>query len=104
VRENMVFQSMLRGSLELREIAPDYPFAEEAIFNRPEYPRLHFVERRYSQDPTNWWIPNRACVEAMLRSAGFGIVAHPETEVYVCRRAEQTAPWPECELEQRNDP
>jgi tRNA (mo5U34)-methyltransferase len=25
-------------------------------------------------DPTNWWAPNRACVEAMLRSLGFARV------------------------------
>ena len=24
-------------------------------------------------DPTNWWVPNRACAEAMLRSSGFAI-------------------------------
>src|SRR5436305_831538 len=29
-------------------------------------------------------IDNRACVEAMLRSAGFDIVDHPEDEVYIC--------------------
>ena len=29
-----------------------------------------------------------ACVEAMLRSAGFAILQHPEDEVYVCRRVE----------------
>jgi tRNA (mo5U34)-methyltransferase len=37
-------------------------------------------------------VPNRACAEAMLRSAGFQIVAHPEDEVYVCRRAERPHP------------
>ena len=26
------------------------------------------------------------CAEAMLRSAGFEITAHPEAEVYICRR------------------
>ena len=36
---------------------------------------------------TNWWIPNRACVEAMLRSAGFEILDHPEEEVFLCRGA-----------------
>ena len=33
-------------------------------------------------------MPNAACAEAMLRSAGFDVVGRPETEVYVCRRAE----------------
>jgi tRNA (mo5U34)-methyltransferase len=37
----------------------------------------------------NWWIPNRACFEAMLRSAGFRVSAHPEEEVYFCHRAEK---------------
>ncbi|HKH32723.1 MAG TPA: TIGR04290 family methyltransferase, partial [Beijerinckiaceae bacterium] len=50
---------------------------------------LHFIERRYADDPTNWWVPNRACAEAMLRSAGFEILNHPEDEVYVCRRLER---------------
>lgn len=84
-RDLFVFQSMQRGSDEVDRLADDYPFAEIEIFNRPGYPKLHFVERRYSQDGTNWWIPNRACVEALLRSAGFDIREHPEEEVYFCR-------------------
>jgi tRNA (mo5U34)-methyltransferase len=52
---------------------------------------MYFVEKRYSHDPTNWWIPNRACSEAMLRSAGFEIVDHPEEEVYICKRGENYA-------------
>jgi tRNA (mo5U34)-methyltransferase len=85
VGETMVFQSLQRGSREIQPLAPDYPFTETAIFEQPGYPLLHFVERRYSNDPTNWWIPNRACVEAMLRSSGFEIAGHPEEEVYICK-------------------
>jgi tRNA (mo5U34)-methyltransferase len=82
----LVFQSMQRGSDEVEPVADDYDFWEDEHFERPGYPRLHFIERRYAGDQTNWWVPNRACVEAMLRSAGFAIVAHPEEEVFVCRR------------------
>jgi tRNA (mo5U34)-methyltransferase len=85
VGETLLFQSMLRGSPEVPELSEDYAFSEEGIFDVPGFPKLHFVERRYAGDSTNWWIPNRACVEAMLRSAGFSIVGHPEDEVYVCR-------------------
>jgi tRNA (mo5U34)-methyltransferase len=49
---------------------------------------MHFVDNRYSNDVTNWWIPNRACAEAMLRSAGFRIEENPEPEVYLCKRRE----------------
>jgi tRNA (mo5U34)-methyltransferase len=84
-KDLLVFQSMQRGSDEAPALAEDYPFVERAVFDDPSYPRLHFVEKKYAGDPTNWWIPNRACVEAMLRSAGFTIVDHPEEEVFVCR-------------------
>lgn len=84
-RDLMIFQSMRRGADEVTPLAGDYPFWETAIFDEPGFPRLHFIEHRYAQDGTNWWIPNRACTEAMLRSAGFEIAEHPEEEVYICR-------------------
>jgi tRNA (mo5U34)-methyltransferase len=87
VGDTMVFQSMLRGNLEVESLAADYPFSETEIFNRDGFPKLHFVEREYCGDPTNWWIPNRACAEALLRTSGFTMVMHPEEEVYICRRS-----------------
>jgi tRNA (mo5U34)-methyltransferase len=53
---------------------------------------MYFVENRFANDPTNWWIPNRSCFEAMLRSAGFEILDHPEDEVFICRRTETNGP------------
>ena len=84
-RDLFVFQSMQRGSSDVEPIADDYAFEEVQPFHRPDFPRLYFVEKRYAGDPTNWWVPNRACVEALLRDAGFDIISHPETEVFVCR-------------------
>ncbi len=84
----LVVQSMQRGSKEVAPVRPDYDFFEMDHFDEPGYPKMHFIEHCYARDPTNWWAPNRACMEAMLRSAGFEIVVHPEDEVYVCRRVE----------------
>jgi tRNA (mo5U34)-methyltransferase len=84
-RDLLLFQSMQRGSREISSVQPDYDFNSVAPFDASGYPKMHFVEHRYSHDETNWWIPNRACVEAMLRSSGFVIEAHPEDEVYLCR-------------------
>ena len=87
-RDLLVFQSMQRGSEDMAEVAADYPFTEEAHFDAPGYPKMHFIEQDYAHDPTNWWAPNRACAAAMLRSAGYAIESAPEREVFICRHVE----------------
>jgi tRNA (mo5U34)-methyltransferase len=90
----LVYQSLQRGSAQIDEVPENADFWDTAMFDSPGYPKLHFIEKEYSNDPTNWWAPNAACSAAMLRSAGFEIVAHPEEEVFVCRRVEVEAkPW-----------
>lgn len=84
-RDLLVFQSMQRGSNDVASVAENYHFHQKDIFEQPGFPRMYFIEKKYANDPTNWWIPNRACSEAMLRSAGFEILNHPEEEVYICR-------------------
>jgi tRNA (mo5U34)-methyltransferase len=91
VGDRLLFQSMLRGSTRVPDIAPDYPFEEQAMFEQEGYPRMVFIEHNYAEDPTNWWVPNRAGMEAMLRSAGFRIEGQTEDEVYLCRRGERPA-------------
>ena len=87
-RDVLIFQSMQRGSNAVMPVQPDYEFSETSIFDDPGYPKLHFIEHSYSHDNTNWWAPNRACSAAMLRSAGFEVVGHPEEEIFICRRTE----------------
>jgi len=90
-KDLLVYQSLQRGSAEVEPLQEDYDFWETEVFQRPGYPRLHFVEKKYSHDETNWWIPNAACSAAMLRSSGFQVIAHPEDEVFLCRRVELPA-------------
>jgi tRNA (mo5U34)-methyltransferase len=80
----LIFQSMLRGSDEVKPWQDDYLFWETKMFSDPAYPAMFFVENSYANDQTNWWIPNRAAAEAVLRSAGLAIVDHPESETWIC--------------------
>lgn len=84
-RDWMLFQSMQRGSKEIASVDEDYDFNAPAPFDKSGFPKMHFIEQRYAHDETNWWVPNRACVEAMLRSSGFRIESQPDDEVYMCR-------------------
>jgi tRNA (mo5U34)-methyltransferase len=93
-KDILIFQSMQRGSNQVMEVKEDYPFEATEHFFESAYPKLHFIEREYAHDWTNWWAPNRACAEAMLRAAGFSIETRAEDEVYICRRAEMPyAEW-----------
>ena len=89
-KDLMLFQSMQRGSTEVPQLEENYPFTNSELFDEPSFPKLHFIEKRYSDDPTNWFVPNAAAAEGMLRAAGFEIIGHPEAEVYMCRVAPQS--------------
>lgn len=90
----MLFQTMQQGGEAEVEVPEDHPFhtpgtwERPALFDDPGYPRMHFIERRFANDWTNWWAPNMACSKAMLRASGFTIEAQPEPEVYLCRVAD----------------
>jgi tRNA (mo5U34)-methyltransferase len=86
VADLMLFQCLQHGEEPITKLEEDYDFSEWKIFDRSDFPKLFYVEERFAADPTNWFIPNKAAVEAMLRSSGFVIEANPEREVYLCRR------------------
>lgn len=89
----MLFQTMQQGSADVLQVPDDHPFFQPGTstpptyFDNPAYPRMHFIEKAFAHDWTNWWAPNAACSQAMLRAAGFTIEANPEPEVYLCRVA-----------------
>jgi tRNA (mo5U34)-methyltransferase len=80
----LLFQTMVRGSEQVREWENNYHFWNKQIFENPDFPRMFFIEHSYANDPTNWWVPNRAAAEGMLRSSGLEILAHPEEETWIC--------------------
>jgi tRNA (mo5U34)-methyltransferase len=87
-RDTLIFQSLQRGPETVVEVPKEVPFSEEAMFHHEGYPAMYFIENWYAEDWTNWWVPNRACTEAMLRAAGFRIEMRASEDVYICRAAE----------------
>ena len=65
----------------------DMSIDQREVMLREGWPKMAFIEHRLAGDETNWWVPNHSCVEAMIRSAGFAVVARPGHEMYVCERA-----------------
>ncbi len=80
----MVLQTLTMPGDETLEVPASVGLFEREWLTRPGWPRMAFIERALESDPTNWWAPDHACVEAMVRSAGFTVTARPGHEIYIC--------------------
>jgi tRNA (mo5U34)-methyltransferase len=96
VRRLMVFQTLTVPGEEVRATDEENDLAvdDRATLNEPGWPKMAFIEHRLAGDPTNWWAPNHAGVEAMLRSSGLHVIDRPGHEIYVCRPAPASASRP----------
>jgi tRNA (mo5U34)-methyltransferase len=85
VERLLVLQTLTAPGEDVITPPHDLALEERAQLTEPGWPSLAFIERSLEGDPTNWWAPNHACVEAMLRASGFEVVERPGHELYVCR-------------------
>lgn len=84
VAGQLVYQTMMKPSSDPVEIPDDIELDDRARLLDNAWPSMAFIEKRLAGDPTNWWVANAACVEAMLRSARLKVVGRVPPEVYLC--------------------
>jgi tRNA (mo5U34)-methyltransferase len=103
VRRLMVFQTLTAPGDEVFERTWDRNFHDRELLRDPGWPKMAFFEHGFSGDPTNWWAPNHAGVEAMLRAAGLKVTKTPAHEFYFCEpdpsRPSAVATWDAAELD-----
>jgi tRNA (mo5U34)-methyltransferase len=80
----MILQTLTMPGEEVLEPPDSIELGERELMREPGWPVMAFIEGQLEEDPTNWWAPSHACVEAMVRAAGFRVVAHPGHEIYLC--------------------
>jgi tRNA (mo5U34)-methyltransferase len=80
----LMFQTMTMPGEVSTDVPHDLPLDERATMLQECWPKMAFIEHRVAGDASNWWAPSHACVEALLRSAGFEVLARPEHEFYLC--------------------
>jgi tRNA (mo5U34)-methyltransferase len=84
VKRLMVFQTLTMPGEEVYENTYDRDLLDRESLREPGWPKMAFLEHRFSGDPTNWWVANHAGVEAMLRSSGLLVIGRPVHEFYLC--------------------
>ena len=80
----LVLQTLTMPGDERVETPADLGIDERERMLEPGWPTMGFVERKLAGDETNWWAPNAACVEAMVRSTGLRVESHPAHETWFC--------------------
>jgi tRNA (mo5U34)-methyltransferase len=93
-RRQLLFQTLTMPGDEAEAVPEDLGIDERERLRGAGWPAMAFIEKRLAGDPTNWWAPNHACVEAMLRSAGFQVDARIAHETYLCRPAADSSGVP----------
>jgi tRNA (mo5U34)-methyltransferase len=90
----MVFQTLRMPGMEVYTDTLDHDIEERDALRKPGWPAMAFIEHRFANDPTNWWVPNHAGIEAMLRSSGMAVRSHLGHEIYLCEPASPETPLP----------
>lgn len=86
-RDRLVFQSLTMRDQDPRPISHPLGLDDMDRLNEAGWPKVAFIEGELAGDPTNWWIPNHACMQTLIRSAGFEVESRPGHELLVCRRS-----------------
>jgi tRNA (mo5U34)-methyltransferase len=84
VKRLLVFQTLSMPGREVYSTPQNLEFHEREPLLDPSWPGMAFLEHRFAGDPTNWFVPNHAACEAMLRSAGMRVTGYPMDEGYLC--------------------
>jgi tRNA (mo5U34)-methyltransferase len=102
VRRVMVFQTLTMPEGVVHADTHGHGFEDREVMLEPGWPKMAFLEHHFAGDPTNWWAPNHAAVEAMLRSAGMRVIDRPGHEIYLAEPDPQhpscTTTWNAAEL------
>lgn len=95
VRRLMVFQTLTAPGMTVHpHTARPRDVLDRDDLAQPGWPVLAFLEHPFAGDETNWWAPNHAGVEALLRSSGMRVTARPGHEIYFCEPDPAADTWP----------
>ncbi|MEX0772938.1 MAG: TIGR04290 family methyltransferase [Balneolales bacterium] len=79
----LVFQTLSMPGGEAVDTNDDYKIHDRKQMLESGWPKMAFIEKKFNQDPTNWWFANKSCIEAMLRTCGFKTISKPGDELFI---------------------
>ncbi|GAA4439852.1 TIGR04290 family methyltransferase [Pontibacter saemangeumensis] len=100
-RRMMVFQTLTMPGGEAAATPDDFEINDRGRMLEESWPKMAFIEKKMAGDITNWWAPNHAAIEAMLRTCGLRVTERPGHELYILEVDEElrkSQQWNQSEL------
>ena len=100
-RRMMVFQTLTMPGEEAAATPDDFEINDRGRMLEESWPKMAFIEKKMAGDITNWWAPNHAAIEAMLRTCGLRVTERPGHEIYLLEVDEElrkNQQWNQSEL------
>lgn len=95
----LVFQTLMMPpqprSRAVNGRIPGFDHPELDRVTGPEWPKVAFVEDTFGGDPTVWWMPDDAAVEALLATSGLNVIASANRETFICEPGPARPEWEE---------
>jgi len=82
----LFFQTVKIGGQESYQLQENYEIDEmRTMYENPSIPKMMFIENKFNNDASNWWIANKTAIDSLLRSAYLKVIDKPENGIYVCK-------------------
>lgn len=93
-----MIQSLVMPAGRKTAVPANLDFSDTARLAERGWPGMAFIEHRLAGDPTNWWVPDRACLEGMLATAGLRVERRLRYDIYLCAPGDRSH-WLEGQVE-----
>ncbi|MGK7396814.1 MAG: TIGR04290 family methyltransferase [Candidatus Cyclobacteriaceae bacterium M3_2C_046] len=85
-RNKLMFQTLMLPGKDRETNIYDRDINDRDDLFRRGWPKMAFIESKFSGDPTNWWLPNHSGVLSMMKTCGFKVLENPGDEIYYCEK------------------
>jgi tRNA (mo5U34)-methyltransferase len=88
-KTRLIMLTEVLGGGEIMEPNENYSVDEKNLLESRAYPKLTFIEKAFSRDTSNWWLPNTSACYSIGRAIGLRVIAQPNEETFIYEPAGQ---------------
>ena len=90
-KSRLYFKSQIIDSVDEHHPKENYSNEELKLAIQSEnFPKMFFIERKFNNSASSWWVPNEAALTSLLKNTRLKIIARVAAGEYVCEAGDNT--------------